>query len=67
MASLFSLPGAAHSFLPHLARIPATCLQDSETLHRSERVIHASSYLSDVLPPLLAVFSVCTGPLGQHC
>lgn len=41
MASLFSLPGAAHSFLPHLAQIPAM-ERDPEQVPK--RVIHASSY-----------------------
>ena len=44
MASLFSLLGAAHSFLPQLAQIPATYLQGTETLRRSLRVTHESSY-----------------------
>lgn len=44
MASLFSLPGAAHSFLALLAQVPATCLQGSETLHVPLTVIRASSY-----------------------
>lgn len=41
MASLFSLPGAAHSFLPYLAQI-STTEQDPE--QAPKRVIHASSY-----------------------
>lgn len=65
MASLFSLPGVAHSFLPRLAQIPATRLQDRETLHRPPRVIHAISYsVPGALPSLWAASSMWTSLSG---